>query len=131
MAPGVDDKCRSTVRHIQMHTEILVDALQHLHLLTGSEKSCGMRGNGVGLVLIQDGAVTAVIVHQVHQIVVHKVGSGQMHVFTLRQVQRIAGLVGVHDVLVVLQAQRISLCVVERQVHVVGVVGKDATQEIF
>ena len=131
MAPGVDDKCRSTVRHIQMHAEILVDALQHLHLLTGGEKACGMRWNGVGLVLEQDGAVTAIVVHQVHQIVVHKVGSGQMHVFTHRQVQRIAGLVGVHDVFVVLQAQRISMRVVERQVHIVGVVGKDIAQKIF
>ena len=131
MAPGVDDKCRSTVRHIQMHTEILVDALQHLHLLTGGEKACGMRGNGVGLVLKQDRMVTALVVHQIHQIIVHKIGSGQMHVFTHRQVQRIAGLVGVHDVLVVLQAQRISMRVVERQVHVMGVVGKDVTQKIF
>ena len=62
-----------------------------------------MRGNGVGLILKQDGVVTALVVRQIHQLVVHKVGSGQMHVFTLRQVQRVRGLVGIHDVLVVLQ----------------------------
>lgn len=48
----------------------------------------------------------------------------QVHILSHRQVQLVAGLVGIHDVLVVLKTGRIALSVVEREVYIVGKVGK-------
>ena len=49
-----------------------------------------------------------------------------MHILSFGQVQGIAGLIGVHDMLVVLQTQRVANGIVERQVDIVGKIGEDA-----
>ena len=51
-----------------------------------------------------------------------------MHILSHGQGEHVALLVGVHDVLVVIQSQRVTLGIIERQVHVVGEVGEDVLQ---
>ena len=54
-----------------------------------------------------------------------------MHILTHWQIERIALLVGIHDMLVVLQSRHGTLCIVERQIHVVGIVGKDTAEVLL
>ena len=72
--------------------------------------------------------MTEVVVRERHQLVVKDIGRGQMHILTHGQVEGITGLIGIHDVLIVLQADRVSLGIVEREVDVVGEVGKHIAQ---
>ena len=54
-----------------------------------------------------------------------------MHILSHRQVQRIAGLISIHDMLIMLQTGRVTLCVVEREVDIVGIVGEDIIEVIL
>ena len=54
-----------------------------------------------------------------------------MHIVAHRQVQLIAGLIGVHDMLVMLQTGRVALRIVEREVDIVGIVGEDIVEVIL
>ena len=128
MSPGVDHQRGGTVGHIEVHVEVLVDALQHLHGLTGREDTRTVGVDGVAGHLLQTGTVTVVIVLQRHQFIVDDVGRGQVHILAHGQVQGVTGLVGIHDMLVVLQTGRVALRVVERQIDIVGEVGEDIAQ---
>lgn len=94
----------------------------------GSEQSCGVRVDGVAGGLSQLRRTTEVILQQTDHAIVQHVGYRQMLILPLGQIDCIALLVGIHDVLVVLQASQIAFGVVERQVHVVGEVGEDILQ---
>ena len=51
-----------------------------------------------------------------------------MHIMTHGQVKRIAGLVGIHHMLVVLQSQRVAFGIVEREIYIVCEVSEDNLQ---
>ena len=125
MAFCVDEQCRSTVGHIKVYVEVLVDTFEYLHGLTGCEESCRVRVDGVSAVLLQMRGMTALIANQFDEWIVNNIGNGQMHVLSFGQVEGIAGLIGVHDMLVVLQSERVALRIVEREVDVVCEVGED------
>ena len=80
------------------------------------------------VVLSQLRRTTEVILQQTDHAIVQHVGYRQMLVLPLGQIDCIALLVGIHDVLVVLQSGLVVLRIVERQVHVVGMVGEDGLQ---
>ena len=103
MPLGINHQCCSTVSHIEVDVEVLVDTLEHLHRLTGCKKSCRMGADGIGFQLMQLRLMAVLIVLQCHQIIVENIRCGQMHILAHRQVQFITGLVRIHEMLVMLQ----------------------------
>ena len=68
------------------------------------------------------------IVDQTHQIVFHDIRHSQVHILVHRQIERVTGLVGIHDMAVVLQAYRVVNSIVERQIDIVGIIAENLTQ---
>ena len=80
--------------------------------------------------LFEHRSVTGIVVDHTYQIIIHHVRSSQMHIMTHRQVQRITGLIGIHDVLIFLQHRGVTLCIVEREIDVVGEVREDIAEGV-
>ena len=68
------------------------------------------------------------IIGQPHQFVVHDIRHRQMHIVVHRQIQRVTGLVGIHDMTVVLQTYGVVDCIVERQIDIMGIIAEYLTQ---
>ena len=65
------------------------------------------------------------IAHKINLSIVQQIGGGQMHILTHRQIQRVSGLVRVHNVLIMLQTNRITHSIIEREIHIVGKISED------
>ena len=72
--------------------------------------------------------MTLLIIDKADNMIVNHIGYSQMHVLTLWQIQRIAGLIGIHHMLVVLQADRVAHCIIEREIDVMSEVSEDGSQ---
>ena len=120
----------SGIGHIQVYIEILAYALLDIHGKAGSEKPGGMGRQGVPYHLVQLFIMATFSILHFNHLVVQNIGQRRVHIMMNGDVQRIAGLVGVHDVLFVVQTQGVSHYVVEREVHVMGIIGKNVL-EVF
>ena len=72
--------------------------------------------------------MTVIVTLERHLLIVSHVGQGQVHIVALRQLDGVTLLTGIHHVLFVVKPRRVARRVIEREVDVVGVVRKYATQ---
>ena len=130
MPPRVDHQGGGTVGHIKMDIEVLALVAQHFHRVTRRKKASAVRVDRITDGLFEHRSVTGIVIYHTYQIIIHHVRCCQMHILAHRQVQRIAGLIGIHDVLVFLQHRGVTLCIVEREVDIVGEVREDIAEGV-
>ena len=124
----IQHKGSSAVGHIQVYLELLVFPFLHVHQGTGRKDTLPMRREGIGHLLLEMTACTGVVIFQREGAVILQVGQSQMPVLVNRNVKGIAGLAGIHDVTLMMQANLFSLNIVERQVYVVGAAGENVAK---
>ena len=87
-----------------------------------------MRRKGVGNLLLEAAAGSRSVIFQCQGRIVFQIGQAQMQIPVHRNMKGITGLVGVHDMALMMQAFLRSLHIVEGEVHIVGTVCKDLFQ---
>ena len=87
-----------------------------------------MRRYGVEVGLRESRRVTGLHVEGLHVLLLLDIGCGQMQVVAAGNVQRVLLFLTVHVVLVVLQTYGVALHIIEREVHIVGIVVEHGAQ---
>ena len=125
---GIQNQARGAVGHVQVYVKLLVHALDDIHGKAGGEQARAVAVHGIGPFLQQGGRMAGFVFYQPYGAIFHYVGYGQVHVLANRYHQGVAASGGIHLVLLMVQAQGISYYIVEREVYIVGMVGKHRSQ---
>ena len=124
----VNHQHSSSIGHIKVYVKGLIDTVLDIHIVTGSEQTRGLRGNGVAIYLRQMCPMAKLCIEGIHALFLLYISCRQMLVVTTGNVQSVRLLLTVHVVLVVFQTDGVTRHVVEREVYIVGIVTEDGTQ---